>query len=135
MAAVTEAEREISELDATLAVDGENIVLRRVKGTSVATTQNVDVTCRAFVRGYAASELVGAIAQQDRRVILSPTQIDAADWPADEADSTSLIDPRIPRKNRGDKCLIGGKLHSVEASEGILIDGALVRINMQVRGL
>lgn len=131
---MTPAEREIFELDASLTNDGENIVLRRVKGASLAAQQNVDVTCRAFVRGYAPNELVGAITQQDRRVILSPTQIDAADWPADEADSTSLIDARIPRKNRGDKCLIGGKLHSVEAAEGILIDGTLIRINMQVRG-
>lgn len=128
------AAQEIIDLDASLAEDGENIVLRRVKGSSLATQQNVDVICRAFVRGYSASELVGAITQQDRRVVLSPTQIDAAGWPADEADSTSLIDARVPRKNRGDKCVIAGKIYSVEAAEGILIDGTLVRINMQVRG-
>lgn len=129
------AAQEIADLDKHLALDGEDIVLRRVKGTTLATIQNVDVTCRAFVRGFSPHELVGSITLQDRRVILSPTQIDEADWPADEADSTSLVDPRIPRKNRGDKCVIGGKVHAVEAAEGILIDGELVRINMVVRGL
>lgn len=128
------AAEHIADLDASLAEHGENVVLRRVKGTSVATTQNVDVTCRAFVRGYQPSELVGAITQQDRKVILSPTQIDTAGWPADEADSTSPIDARIPRKNRGDKCVIAGRICSVEAAEGVLIDGTLVWINMQVRG-
>lgn len=128
------AAQEIADLDNHLSLDGQDIVLRRVKGTSLATQQNVDVTCRAFVRGFAPNELVGSITQQDRKVILSPTQIDEADWPADEADSTSLIDPRIPRKNRGDKCIIGGKLYSVEAAEGILIDDTLIRINMVVRG-
>jgi hypothetical protein len=126
---------EIAELDRALQEDGENIVLRRVKGTSLATVQNVDVTCRAFVRGYDPNELVGGISQQDVKVILSPTQIDAADWPADEADSTSPIDERIPRKNRGDRAVIAGRVHSVEAAKGILIDGILVRIDMQCRGL
>lgn len=128
------AAQEIADLDKHLLLDGEDIVLRRVKGSTVATIQNVDVTCRAFVRGFAPHELVGSITLQDSRVILSPTQIDAADWPADEADSTSLIDPRVPRKNRGDKCIIQGKVHSVESAKGILIDGELVRIDMVVRG-
>lgn len=128
------AEQEIADLDYHLELDGQDIVLRRVKGTTLATQENVDVTCRGFVRGFSPNELVGSITQQDRRVILSPTQIDDADWPADEADSTSMIDPRIPRKNRGDKCIIGGKPHSIESAEGILIDDTLVRINMVVRG-
>lgn len=129
------AANEIAELDAALAEDGEDIVLRRVKGSSLATQVNVDVTCRAFVRGYAPNELVGSITQQDVKVILSTTQIDAADWPADEADSTSPIDPRVPRKNRGDKCVIAGRVLSVESAKGILIDGTLIRIDMQCRGL
>lgn len=127
---------EIAQLDAALAADGENIVVRRVKSTAgLATVTNVDVTCRAFVRGYRPNELVGAISQQDVHVIISPTEIDAADWPADEADSTSPIDARIPRKSRGDKAVIGGRVHSIEASKGILIDGTLVRIDMQCRGV
>ena len=132
---MSEATEQIALLDAELADFGENIVLRRVKGTSAAAPNNVDVTVRAFVRGFQPNELVGGIIQQDVKVILSPTQIDAADWPADEADSTAPIDQRIPRKNRGDKCVIAGRVHSVEAAKGILIDGTLVRIDMQCRGL
>lgn len=128
------AVQEIADLDTHLAADGENIVLRRVRGSTLATQQNVDVTCRAFVRGFAPNELVGAITQQDSRVVLSSTEIDAAGWPANEPDSTSPIDERIPRKNRGDKCIIQGRLCSVEAAKGIWIDGVLVRIDMTVRG-
>jgi hypothetical protein len=130
------AEQEIADLDAALLADGENVVLRRVKGTSgLASQQNVDVTCRAFVRGYDPNELVNGITQQDRRVVISSTEIDAADWPADEADSTSGVDQRVPRKNRGDKCIIGGYPCSVEAAAPIYLDGTLVRIDMRVRGL
>jgi hypothetical protein len=129
------AAQHIADLDASLAEHGQDIVLRRVKGANLASQQNVDVTCRAFVRGYEPNELVNGITQQDRKVILSSTQIDTAGWPADEADSTSEVDARVPRKNRGDRCKIAGNWCSVEAAEPIYIDGILVRINMRARGL
>ncbi len=132
---MTEAEQQIALLDESLASDGSDIVLRRVKGTSLATQQNVDVTCRAFVRGYEPNELVNGITQQDRKVVLSPTQINAAGWPADEADSTSEVDERVPRKNRSDRAKLAGNWCSVEAAQGIYIGGALVRIDMRARGL
>lgn len=130
------AESEIAELDKALAADGQDIVLRRVIGKTVASQQFIDVICRAFVRGYAPNELVGAITQQDSRVVLSPTQIDAARWPGGQAVSTAQfqIDPRVPDKNRGDLCYIDGRRCSVEAAKPITIDGVLVRIDMQIRG-
>lgn len=119
-----------------MAEDGQDIVLRRVIGQSQATQQFIDVTCRAFVRGYAPDELVGGITQQDSRVVLSPTQINAAHWPGGQVVSTAQFqaDQRVPDKNRGDICFIDGRRCSIEAAKAVIIDGALVRIDMQVRG-
>lgn len=125
------AEREIAELDRSLAEDGEDIILRRVVGTTNQAFN--DVKCRAFVRGYAANELVGGITQQDSKVILSPTQINRLQWPGGQPPNVTG-DPRIPSKARGDKAIIGGKVRSVEAATGIPIDGTLVRIEMRVLG-
>jgi hypothetical protein len=102
---MTSAAFEIAELDKSLAEDGEDIILRRVVGSSPTTQQFIDVTCRAFVRGYAAEDLIASITQRQRRVILSPTQINRAQWPGGQALSV-VNDPRIPSKNRGDKCII-----------------------------
>jgi hypothetical protein len=131
---VTEAEREISELDKALAADGQDIILRRVRGNSLATMSWVDVTCRAFVRGYRAEELGAGFTLQDSHVILSPTQINTASWPGDAADSPPTIDDRIPRKNRGDLCFIANKRRSVEAGVGLYIGDTLVRIELRVLG-
>ena len=129
------AEFEIRELDKSLAEDGEDIILRRVIGST--NQAFIDVTCRAFVRGYAANELIGGITQKDSRVILSPTQINRTNWPGGQvppAPSAVNVDPRVPSKNRGDKCSIGGSFRAVEAGSGIYLDGELVRIDMRVLG-
>lgn len=131
---MSDAAREIAELDSALAADGEDIVLRRVHGTSLASQTFQDVTCRAFVRGYTAQELVAGFTQQDSKVILSPTQIDAASWPGDANDSPPTIDQRIPRKNRGDLCFIANKKRSVEAGVGIYMGSTLIRIELRVVG-
>lgn len=49
---------------------GEDIVIRRYTSTGVSPRTYVDRPCRARVVGYQPSELVGAIAQGDRRVII-----------------------------------------------------------------
>lgn len=130
------AEFELAELDKSLAEDGEDIILRRVVGTTNPVFN--DVTCRAFVRGYDANELIAGITQRQREVILSPTQINRAQWPGGQPPlghpQHVAGDPRIPSKNRGDKCIIGGEPCAVEAGTGIPIDGVLVRIEMRVLG-
>ncbi len=128
------AEYEIAELDSALAEDGEDIVLRRVTGTTLASMTFEDVTCRAFVRGYDPRELVAGFTQQDSRVILSSTEINAAGWPSDAPSSPPTIDDRIPRKNRGDKCIIASKVRNVEAGVGIYIGDTLIRIELHVLG-
>ena len=74
----------IARLDRSLAKE------RRVDHTAariVGTTNsvNIDVKCRAFVRAFRPEELVGTISQTDSQVIMSPTQIDEAQWPGGRA--------------------------------------------------
>lgn len=120
---------EIAKLDRFLANRGEDIRLRRLVG---AGNQSVaEVKCRAFVRGYAPSQLIGGITQQDSYVILSPTQINKEQWPGGHP-TTIKTDPRVPVKL--DKAIIAGKVRNVEAAVGIYMNGELVRIEMRVLG-
>lgn len=119
----------ITDLNASLAADGEQIVLQRVTLGPAGALIRFSVDCRAFVRGYEPSEMIGGITQQDSRVIISPTQIETAGWtsgrPADE-------DRRVPVK--GNKAIIQGKERNVEAAVGKYVAGQLVRIEMRVLG-
>jgi hypothetical protein len=121
----------IARLDASLARVGEDVVLRRYTQGPNSTRIPFAVTVRAQVRGYSPEELVGGITQQDSRVILSPTQIEAAQWPGP---TTSPVagDRRVPRK--GDQMVIAGIARTVEAAAGIYVAGTLVRIECRVLG-
>ena len=124
------SDNEIRELDASLAADGEWIELQRLTGTVLIPFK---VTCRAFVRGYAAVDLIASIVQRQRRVIMSPTQIIRAGWPGPNSSATPTNqDRRVPRK--GDKVIVGGGACAVEEAGGINVDGELVRIEMRVLG-
>lgn len=114
---------EIDALDRALARSGQSVTLRKLPTT--------DVVCPAMVRGYQPNELIGNIKQQDSHVILSPTQINAATWPA--AQVAGQPDTRIPRKSRGDLVIVNGVERSVQAGVGIYVRDVLVRIELQVR--
>jgi hypothetical protein len=114
---------EIAALDEALKAVGQDIVLRRVLGANSSTT-NVDVTCRALVRTFEPEELVGGIAQTMSKVIISPSEINAADWPGG--------DPNIPQ--RLDQVIIAGHVKNIEAVNPIYVRGVLVRIEMRVIG-
>jgi stage V sporulation protein SpoVS len=115
----------IAMLDSMLLRNGEDVVLQKIVAGSVSAS----VTCRAIVRGYRPEELLAGIVQEDRQVIISPTEIDAAAWPGG-ADGPE--DEREPVK--GDRVKIAGRVHAIEAATGIRLAGTLVRIEMQVRG-
>lgn len=119
----------IADLDASLDEDGEDIRLVRLTQGPNGTQIPFEVICRAFVRGYDPDELSGAITQQDSKVILSPTQIIAAQWtsgrPANE-------DGRVPMK--GNRVFIQGRARNVEAAVGKYLPTDLVRLELQVRG-
>lgn len=52
-----------------IALHGEDILIRRYPGVGVGQTP-VDRECRCRIVGYAPDELVGAITQGDRKVIV-----------------------------------------------------------------
>lgn len=109
---MTDATRIIAALDAALARTGQAMTLKR--------TGEDDLTVRARVRDYAASELAGTIQQGDSHVILSPTEMTDASWPAP------------PKK--GDRLLIGTRLCLVETVVPKHVDGTPVRYELVVRG-
>lgn len=130
---MTPAQFEISELDQSLVVDGEDIKLRRVVGSSTAAQQFIDVDVRAHVRGPSESQLIAGLDQNTFVCILSPTQIDRAQWPGGQP-PTVTDDPRIPSKNRGDKAYVRGRWRTVQWGQGFYPGGELVRIEMRILG-
>lgn len=126
--------REIEDLDATLASDGQTIKLRRNISPKLIP---VDVKCRAFVRGYGSSELIGGITQDQSEVTISPTEIIRQGWPGPWTPSAAEpvrpeTDRRVPRK--GDQCVIAGRARNIEIVKPIYLDDELVRIDMRVLG-
>lgn len=121
-----------SDLDAMLRSDGQQVTLRRIVGTTNQTA--VDCQCWAFVRGYKANELAGAIIQGDSAVILSATDIIEAQWPGGQPVTSppGATDLRVPRK--GDKVIIEGKTRNVEYAEPIYVANTLHRIKLKVSG-
>jgi len=130
----------IAQLDRALARNGQDITLQRLtlgpNGQQIA----FSVGCRAMVTGYQASELIAGsgIVQGDSHVILSPTEINEAQWPGPSivaaGGAAPGTDARVPSKSRGDRCVIAGKARAVEAGTPFYIDGELVRIELQVKG-
>lgn len=120
----------ISRLDDSLSRRGGDATLRRMFGTQQIP---VDVTVRVHLRGYDPSELVGLITQQDQKFILSPTQINVAQWPgATVPQAPPPNDKRIPKLN---DILVTtrGKL-AVQAASGIYEGDVLLRIEGRARG-
>lgn len=115
---------EIRALDRALARSGQTVTLRALP--------TIDLTgIPALVRGYQPDELTSNITQQDSLVILSPTQINAAVWPAIQVSGQKDI--RIPSKNRGDICIVNNVQRAVQAGVGFYVKDILVRIELQVR--
>jgi hypothetical protein len=107
----------IAMLDRSLSRNGQDITLRRV----VPNASNIDVTVRAFVRGYQPEEIVGGVQYGDSLVILSPSSLLNTAWP----------DPLVKRL---DKVVVDGRLRTVENAWPVNVNGEIVRINLQVRG-
>lgn len=128
------ADREIADLNMSLAADGEWIELRRLYGAQLIP---LSVTCRAFVRPVNAEELNSGITQDSSNVIMSPSEIIAARWPGPWTSSAAEpvnpgTDRRVPRKN--DKAVIKNRVRNVEVAKPIYVDNELVRIEMRVLG-
>lgn len=124
--------RHIEALDRSLARSGEDVILRRIVGTTAQV--NIDCRARAHVHGYEPSQIAGTIIQGDSHVILSPTDIDRAQWPGGQPVTSPppAVDPRIPLPD--DRVIIQGQSRVVIAAKPVVRDNVLVRIDLQVRG-
>lgn len=123
----------ISALDRALEEDGEDAILRRVIGTGT-NSRNIDAPVLAFVRPVKAEDIVGAISQGDLAVTISPTDIDAAQWPGGLPETTSAYapDPRIPRVT--DKIVVQNRVRDIKFPKPLLVGGELVRIDLVASG-
>src|SRR5574340_945654 len=125
----------IAALDRQLAANGEDAVLPRY--TLAAGNQQVPtpVKIRVQTQGYQPHELIqgSGILQGDVKVILSPTQINAAQWPGGSPVQPGAYDPRIP--NKGDRFVIGGHPFTVQGLAAVRrVNGEIVRMEAQCRG-
>lgn len=125
-------ETAIDMLDKQLAENGEDIVLRRIVGTT--NQVNIDVVIRASVRSPTNQQLVAGFSQTDSVVIMSPTQIAAAQWPG--GTSPTAIHPEIPRGGgpNGDVVVIAGRTRKIEAVNAVFVGGVWVRATLKVVG-
>lgn len=125
----------ITALDDGLSIAGEDITLRRTIGAGNSRI-NVDVECKAKVIGQSDDqELAGTVDQNELYCVMSPTQINAKQWPGGLPWTTRPgLDPRIPNSSRGDLAFVRGAWRAVKWAVGEYPQGTLVRINMRVMG-
>ncbi|AMS41162.1 hypothetical protein [Aminobacter aminovorans] len=110
----------IARLDASLARRGEDVKLRRLTLGPNAVQIPFDADVRASIRPMRPEELVGHIDQTWSRVILSPTDVNRAQWP-------------LPIR-KGDKIVQGSTPRNVEFVKAITVQNTLVRIELTVGG-
>jgi hypothetical protein len=125
----------IAALDNALAQAGEDIILRRVVGTA-PNQVNIDVTCRARVNAATVQQIVAGISALEMNVILSPTQINEAQWPGGHVPLQPPfdVDQRIPRIGGADWMIVRNVRRTVTFVDAKVINGELVRIDARVSG-
>lgn len=119
--------------DRDLLVNGSWAILRRVVGSK--NSQNIDVKIRANIQPYDASELVGGILMTDSKVIMTPTQIEEAQWPGGHVPALPPYDipqwvPRI-----GDFVIELGRERKVKLVKLFPpVNGEYIRIELTIVG-
>lgn len=112
-------------LDRMLANVGQDVELQRLSSPSMAVA--AAVTIRAHIVDFKPQELLGGVGLQtgDSRVIMSTTEVNAAQWP-------SALESRLPRK--GDRIVVAGRTRTVLfAWPAPYIEDELIRIELAVR--
>jgi hypothetical protein len=117
---MTDPESLIADLDEALLDAGEDVVLRRLTLGPNSTQIPFDCDVRASIRPLKAEELVGNIDQTWSRVILSPTDVNRAQF-------------RLPIR-KDDKIVQNGKARNVEFPAHIRVQNVVVRIELMVGG-
>jgi len=128
--------KEIRALDKALDEVGEWITLRRTVGSG-ANIENVDVDVRARVDAVTTEQLVAGIIATDLNVIMSPTQINNAQWPGGHVQAVPPfnVDQRIPRIGGPDKILLrGGPPRTITFVSTNTVDDEVVRIILRISG-
>jgi hypothetical protein len=116
---------ERASLDSALEAAGEDIIVRR-RTTAGDVITDIDVTCRARVDTVNSNEIAGTIAVSDLKIILSPTPLMDAGWPA-------VGQPNYPRTT--DFVVARGKLRQIKVVDPKYIgDEGLCRINLVAAG-
>lgn len=127
----------IADLDASLAEDGTEVKLQRLTLGPGGLQIPFSVDCMAFVRrkDQAAPAIANGVVQEWDQIILSPTEINAKNWPGPNSSATPTdIDRRVPSSNLKDRFIIEGRPRTVASSIGIYMQGVLVRIECRVLG-
>ena len=128
-----EAAAAIRALDRALSIAGEDFILRRPIGNNQAW---LPVTCRGKVAGFQPHELLpiagSGVVLGDSKLVMSPTQIDAAQWPGGYVvGPTTAGDQRVPKPGI-DQVIVQGKTRSIAAAAPTYIDGTLVRLDLTI---
>lgn len=121
----------IARLDAALARSGSPITLQRLAASGGEVTVAASVTCKAAVRrgGATAGGVGGSTAPTAETVVISPTEIDTADWTSGR---TGTGEEMVPMK--GNRVVIGGRKLAVETATAVRVQGVIVRIELTVIG-
>lgn len=123
--------RHAAQLARSLERTGQDVILRRLT-TGQTNRVSVEVTVRAHVRDYVATELVNGIAQGGSHVIIGMAEIERAQWPGGVPETIGGRDQTLPRK--GDEMVIDGRVRLVETVVPKHVGGEIVRIDLTVRG-
>lgn len=124
----------IAALDQALKLAGEDVILRRRVGEGLNQTY-VEVTCRARVNSIDSTQNPAGIRVSEFAIIMSPTQINEAQWPGGTIPVPPPfdLDPRIPRMNDTDDVIIRGQQPRVITfCDPKVIGGELARIELRV---
>lgn len=124
----------ITNLDRALSETGEDIILRRTVGVT-----NYDLTVRASVRSASLTrsrnnQLVDGTTQDDKLLVISPTEIRANNWPGVGASPAAPFNFDISVPKRGDKVILSGLLYRIEVVNAIKVDNEVVRIQIMTKG-
>jgi hypothetical protein len=127
----------LAQLDRFLKHRGETVWLQRQVGTAGAITR-VRVEIRAWVRSMMEEQLVASITQQNFMVIISPTQLNAEQWPGGQLPTGPVFgiiaasDRRIPETT--DVIYIRGRQRTIQNVQPVFDRGECIRIEMSCVG-
>jgi hypothetical protein len=127
----------IAALDASIPLGASEVITLRLVIGDAPNHVNVDVDCIARVDAASAEQIAAGIKASDFNIIISPTQINEAQWPGGLApkDPPFNPDPRIPIVNGPYKVLMRGEHErTVAFVDPKFAFGELVRLNMRISG-